>query len=65
MTRQEVLKYISQVGTGEIADILDAAMNRYWILFPDWEITYWAAEKNDTQALQRLVDFLGRMGAAK
>ena len=64
MTKQEVLKYINQVGTGEIADILDAAMGRYRALYPGWEITYCAAEKNDLQARQRILDFLMRTDTA-
>lgn len=63
--KQEVLNYISQMGAEEIADILDAAMNRYRKLYPDWEITYCAAEKNDPQARQRILDFLARLDADK
>ena len=64
MTQQEALNYISQVGVGEIADILDAAMNRHKALYPDWEIIYCAAEKNDPQAKQRILDFLARLDNA-
>ena len=60
MTKQEVLNYITQVGAGEIADILDAVMNRHKALYPDWEIIYCAAEKKDLQARRRILDFLMR-----
>lgn len=58
MVYREALQYIQRADRMEIQDLLDAAMARYRVLYPDWDIWYCAVEKNDKAAQERLTAFL-------
>lgn len=58
MEYREALQYIQRADRIEIQELLDAAMERYRVLYPDWDIWYCAVEKKDKAARERLSAFL-------
>lgn len=51
----ELIRQIKQAPVEEIGDILQAAMERYRVLFPEEEILYLSLPKNNPQERQRLL----------
>lgn len=64
MKHQEVIQYIARADTTGIAEILDAAMARYRILYPDWDILYYAEKKSDSTGPEQVAQLLRRLRSA-
>ena len=47
MMRYQLIKAIKCADQKEIRDILDAAMERYREVYPEWNIIYYAIENKD------------------
>ena len=61
----DIIKEIAQADSIQIAEILQAVMQRYAVLFPDWDISaislYKKADRNEQ--LDQIIALLERMKA--
>ena len=60
MTGEDVLKWIEQSTDTEINEILKAAIRRYEIRFPEWEVMFISIPKGEgrKEAVEQTVGFL-------
>ena len=61
MMLEEVLRHIGQADTLEITYILDAAMDRYRALYPEWDIHYFATEKSRPMDPEMMLAYLQKL----
>ena len=64
MDHQEVVQYIARADTTGITEILDMAIARYRILYPDWDILYYAEKKSDRTGPEQVAQLLQRLRSA-
>lgn len=59
----ELITRITTLSADEINIVLDAMMNRYGVLYPDWEIQIIAIEKEDNrdEQLNRMISIIERL----
>ena len=59
----ELIKEIKNANSKEIISILNAALSRYSVLFPDWEISTISVFKSEdrNEQLDRMITLLEKM----
>ena len=59
----DLIKEIENANSEEIISILNAALSRYSVLFPDWEISTISVSKSEdrNEQLDRMITLLEKM----
>jgi len=58
MRKDELINGITEADAAQIDDILDAVIRRKRVLYPDWEIIYYAGKKNEPEDLDRIFQLI-------
>lgn len=63
----DLIKEIENANSEEIISILNAALSRYSVLFPDWEISTVSVSKSEdrNKQLDRMITLLEKMKTLK
>lgn len=54
----EIVVQIQKMDASQVDTVLDAAMERRGILFPEWDMTYVALPKNDWDDRKQTLEYL-------
>lgn len=49
MDADEVIRAIEQTDSENIQDVIDAVMKRYQILFPEWQVVFYSARREELE----------------
>lgn len=60
---EDIYEQIAKVSGYEINDVVNAVVNRYGELFPDWEIGTYSIEKKGSrnEQIDRMINFLEKL----
>ena len=66
MNLESVLEYIAQADEMDIQELMDAVLDRYHVLYPEWEINTFVLPRSlgeeRTKRFEEIVSFMKRHG---
>ena len=60
-TLNEILNFIDQADTNQLSEIIQAIVQRYGQISPDWEVNFLSLPKNDPLRRQQMLQSILRM----
>lgn len=60
-TLNEILNFIDQADTNQLSEIIQAIIQRYGQISPDWEVNFLSLPKNDPLRRQQMLQSILRM----